>query len=84
MVVSSSRWGEICALAASAAALANATGTPAEFHLLNPLRRGSTAHASVEGEDFVRTCGAEADAPRLASFLARVTPGGVTLTLTLT
>ena len=77
MIVSSSRWEEICALAASAAALANATGTPAEFHLLNPLRRGSTA-ASVEGEDFVRTCGAEADAVRLASFLARVTPGGVT------
>ena len=26
----------------------------------------------------MRTCGAEADAGRLASFLARVTPGGVT------
>ena len=65
MVVSSSRWEEICNLAASAAALAHATGTPAEFHLLNPLRRGGTAAASVEGEDFVRTCGAEADAARL-------------------
>ena len=73
-LLSSSRWEEICSLAASAAALADATGTPAEFHLLNPLRRG----ASVEGEDFVRTRGAADDGARLSTFLARVSPGGVT------
>lgn len=77
-LVDSSRWAEICALATSAAALGAATGTPCEFHLLNPLRTVG-AHAEVEGQDFVSTSGnPAADEARLKAFLSRVQPRGVT------
>jgi len=80
-LVDSSRWEEICALAKSAAALGAATGTPCEFHLLNPLRTTVGAHAEVEGQDFVSTSGggdAAADEAKLSAFLRRVQPRGVT------
>ena len=64
------------AAAQAAAFFGAATGTPCEFHLLNPLRSGGHG-AEVDGEDFV-CCSRDEDVGRLAAFLAKVHPRGVT------
>ena len=76
-ILTCTRWREIVCAAESAASLGVATGVPCEFHLLNPFRGHAASGAGTEGDDFIRTQSRD-DLPRLAAFLKRVNPSGVT------